>query len=132
MVVAAGGENPKLELELSRRTVGIRIQRRRSALPRILEYRQRLLEHETYKVIGSRQPSTSKLNTFGARYFQPHISLLKASSGIDRDLTKPGKSFRDRFDHFTFDRFVIDIIERQVPISLEQKKSKLFSRPTTQ
>src|SRR5215831_18124118 len=47
MVLAPGGENPRPELEPRRCKVGIRIQKANPARTQILDYRERLLSHET-------------------------------------------------------------------------------------
>jgi len=65
-------------------------------------------------VLGSRKPSTSRTNAFGARAFQPHMSILKSGSGIDRDLTLLGERFRRSIDCPTFDTFVIETDEKSV------------------
>ena len=114
MVMAPGGENPRPELEPGKRKVGIRVHKQSSALPLILHYRNRLLEHETTKVLGRRSPSTRKRNAFGARHFQPHMTLLRAGSGIDRDLTITGVTFRSLLGNLTFDKFSIDVVSRTI------------------
>ena len=113
MVMAPGGENPRPELEPGKRKVGIRIRRGTSAFALILGFRARLLEFETKAVLGKRPPSTQRRNAFGARYFQPHMALLRAGSGIDGDLTKIGKAFREVLGTLTFDTFVIDVVTRR-------------------
>ena len=113
MVMAPGGENPRPELVPSKCKVGIRVHKQSSAMPAILNYRQRLLRCETRAVLGSRRPSTIRTNAFGARHFQPHVALLKPGSGIDRDLTKLGSLFRERIGNLTFDKFEIEVVIRQ-------------------
>ncbi|MCB1061795.1 MAG: hypothetical protein KDN20_02600 [Verrucomicrobiae bacterium] len=112
MVMAPGGENPRKGLDPSKRKVGIRLHKQCAAMPQVLKLRERLLAHETESVLGSRSPSSNKSNAFGARSFQPHLTLLYAGSGIGRDLTGPGKAFREAIDSLTFDRFLIEIAER--------------------
>jgi hypothetical protein len=109
MVMAPGGENPRPNLEPSRSKIGIRVHRRSSAIPAILEYRQRLLTQETPTVLGRRPPSGRWKNAFGARHFQPHVTLLRRGSGIDGDLTILGRLFRNHLKNLVFDRFVVDI-----------------------
>ena len=87
-------------------------------MPVIMAFRQRLLVYETQAVLGNRRPSTHRTNAFGARHFQPHMALLKPGSGIDRDLTKLGKLFRDHVRDLTFDRFVIEVVRRLLPTSI--------------
>lgn len=109
MVLAPGGENPRPDLDPARRKVGIRVKRASTTRAQIEMYRNRLLEFESREVLGIRKPSTSRRNAFGSRHFQPHMTLLQAGSGIDRDLTKIGEHFRRQFGCFQFDRFEIKI-----------------------
>lgn len=107
MVLAPGGENPRPELDPARRKVGIRIKRGSTTRVEIERYRERLLQFESREVLGRRRASTHRINAFGARCFQPHMTLLQSGSGIDRDLTKVGQQFRVRFGCFRFDRFEV-------------------------
>jgi hypothetical protein len=112
MVMAPGGENPHPDLIPGDRKVGIRVQRRSIAMPHILGLRERLLKYETQDVLGSRRQSTHKTNAFGARSFQPHMTLLRAGNGVHHDLTTLGTPFRDNVGDLTFDRFEIDVVRR--------------------
>lgn len=109
MVMAPGGENPRPELDPARRKVGIRVKRSSSLMERIYSYRDSLIAHETEKVLGLRKPSSKRVNAFGSRHFQPHISILRAQSGIMRDLTIVGESFRDIVTEIHFDRYSVKI-----------------------
>lgn len=119
MVMAPGGENPRADLEPANRKVGIRIQRRNPARAAIDEFRDRIIFYETKTVLGSRAPSNHNRNAFGARYFQPHMAVLRAGSGIDGDLTKVGSVFRTQIGALRFDRFSVEISIRKVPESSE-------------
>ena len=112
MVMSPGGENPRPELNPSKRKVGIRVHKQSSAMPAILKFRDRLLSYETERVLGMRRPSTHKKNAFGARHFQPHMTILRAGSNIDRNLNRIGVPFREVLGDLLFDRFVIDIASR--------------------
>ncbi len=112
MVFAPGGENPRPELDPAGRKVGIRVQRKNVARSTILMLRERLLRHENQSVLGKRCPSTLSRSAFGARYFQPHMAILRAGSGVDRDLTKLGIQFRESIDLLHFDRFEIDVVSK--------------------
>lgn len=112
MVMAPGGENPRPELNPARRKVGIRVHKQSAALPAILELRERLLRHETGRVLGRRPPSTHRSNAFGARHYQPHMAVLRAGSGIDRDLTRLGGPFREKLGDLRFDRFEVEVVHR--------------------
>lgn len=116
MVLAPGGENPRAELEPRNRKVGIRIMKVNAGRADIQGFRDRLLKYETREVLGIRRPSTGSANAFGARNFQPHMSVIRPGSGIDRDLTKVGKVFRAGIDVLRFDRFSIERVIRERPI----------------
>jgi hypothetical protein len=107
MVLAPGGENPRPELEPSRRSVGIRLTKRNRAIEQIQRLRASIYRLETPAVIGKRTPTSAKRNCFGARHYQPHIKLLRPGSGIERDLTKLGEIFRSDMEWIEFDRFEI-------------------------
>jgi hypothetical protein len=109
MVMAPGGENPRHELDPGRRKVGVRVRRQSPCFAEIMSFRERLLLFETQDVLGSRKPSSRNSNAFGARHFQAHMSLLLAGSGVPRDLTPLGTSFREAFDEFTFDQFRVTV-----------------------
>lgn len=118
MILAPGGENPRPELDPSRRKVGVRVHRQSDARRVILEFRARLLQYESARVLGVRAPSTGKRNAFGARYFQPHMAILGTASGIGRDLKLIGVPFRKALGELTFDRFAVYVENR----SPENKK----------
>lgn len=111
MVMAPGGENPRPELNPCERKVGIRVHKKSTALPLILQFRNRLLEYETEKILGGRSPSTNAKNAFGARHFQPHMTMIRPGSGIDRDLTIIGAPFREALGDLSFNNFVINIVK---------------------
>jgi hypothetical protein len=113
MVMAPGGENPRPNLIPGQRKVGIRVQRKSVAMSLILGLRERLLLHETRAVLGVRRPSTHRTNAFGARSFQPHMTLLRAGSGVQPDLTTLGTPFREHVGDLTFDRFEIEVVSRE-------------------
>lgn len=115
MVMAPGGENARPELIPADRKIGIRVQRRDPAFQQILAFRTRLISLETPSVLGSRRPSTKSRNAFGARVFQPHMTLLLPGSGVGSDLTTIGNAFRAAFDLLTFDRFVVRLTSFSSP-----------------
>ena len=116
MVMAPGGENTRLYLEPGRRKVGIRVHRQSSALPHIRAYRERLLRFESDQVLGGRLPSDHRRNAFGAQHFQPHMVILLAGSGVNRDLTVIGERFRACIGDLVFDRFLIETVVREKEI----------------
>lgn len=107
MVMAPGGENPRPELDPGKRKVGVRIIKSSPFRQRIYEYRNDILEHENGQVLGNRKPSNNHRNAFGARHFQPHITLLRSGTYIDRDLTIMGDAFRDAIPEISFSKYVI-------------------------
>jgi len=109
MVMAPGGENPREELDPGRRKVGVRVHRQSPCFAEIMSFRERLLSFETLDVLGSRKPSSHTSNAFGARHFQAHMSLLLAGSGVPRDLSPLGASFREAFGEFIFDQFRVTV-----------------------
>ena len=113
MVLAPGGENPREELIPSKRSVGIRLTRRNVAIEKIQILRKRIYSHETKEVIGTRKPTSAWRNCFGARHYQPHISLLRPHSGIDSNLSIIGEKFRATFDTVTFDQFIVSVRQRR-------------------
>lgn len=110
MVLITGGENPIPGVDPGMNKVGIRIQHRSPVLEEIFEMRTELTRFETPEIIGDRSPSSRKKSAFGARHFQPHMSLLKPGSGIGSDLTIVGKLFREKIGDLVFDRYKIDIV----------------------
>ena len=113
MVMAPGGENPRSAIEPSKSMVGIRIHRQSSAMAEIALLRQRLLVHETKRVLGSRRSSTNKTNAFGARWFQPHMVMLRPGNGVQQELTQLGLPFRERIGNLFYDKFEIKIVHRE-------------------
>jgi hypothetical protein len=107
MVMAPGGENPRPDLDPARRSVGVRVKRGCPALAAIHALRSRFYLYETPTVLGVRRPSNHNRNAFGAAHYQPHINLLRAGSGIDRDLTKLGSQFRAAIPTIRFDRLIV-------------------------
>ena len=125
MVMYPGGENPRPELDPAMLTVGIRVQRQSAARATILEFRTRLTDHENRRVLGARAPSTDKSSAFGARTYQPHMSILRPGSEIDRDLKAIGERFRQTIGDLTFDRFVVDVVTkngRKPPVTPPNKR----------
>lgn len=114
MVMAPGGENPRPELDPEKRKIGVRLHKQSIATPVIRAYRGRLLCRETPAVLGRRKPSTNSINAFGARHFQPHMAVLRAGSGVDRNLKIIGEQFREALGDLTFDRFEVDVVRKTV------------------
>ena len=110
MVLAPGGENPRPHLHPSLRSVGIRLTKRNLAIPEIVRIRRSVYKHEPQ--FTNRRNTTDWLNSFGARHYQPHIKLLRAGNGIDRDLTIIGDRFRKSIQTLEFQKLEKKIYER--------------------
>jgi hypothetical protein len=78
----------------------------------IMEYRNRLIQYESKEVLGELSSSTRNRSAFGAPHFQPHMTVLEAGNGIDRDLTPIGTRFRETLGNLSFNRFAVEIIEK--------------------
>lgn len=109
MVFAPGGEVPQPGFDPQDRSVGIRLTKRNIAIDSIQELRQAMCALETPEVIGGRKKSTAWKSCFGPIRYQPHIKLLRPGSGIDRDLTDLGATFRSCFSTFEFDRYSVKV-----------------------
>ena len=107
MVLAPGGENQRPELDPSKRSIGIRIRRAAGAASEIERLRARFYPHETRKVLGIRRPSTRMKNAFGARHFQPHISVIRPGSPIAGSLSSLGEALRGTIGELKLDRLVV-------------------------
>lgn len=107
MAMTPGGENPRPEIDPARCHVGVRVKRSSSATQRIRAFRSRFFPLETLDVIGVGQPSDHKRNAFGARHFQPHVTLIRPNNGLNRDLKEIGTAFRSALAAIRFDRFVV-------------------------
>jgi hypothetical protein len=116
MVMAPGGENPRADVDPLSSAIGVRVKRSAPATEAIRGFRGRFFSYETVEVLGSRKPSTNVRNAFGARHFQPHITLLKKDHQIDRDLTSIGEVFRSSISPIRFDRFVVTCRSKLVTV----------------
>ncbi len=117
MVFAPGSENPRPELEPAKRSVGIRLTKRNTAIEDIHALRHRMISLETSHVVGQRKRSTAWTSCFGARRYQPHVKLLGPGNEIDHDLTTIGQQFRDFFKTMEFGKY--EIVTR--PRSLDHR-----------
>lgn len=116
MVLSPGGENAREGLIPSKSRVGIRLHRQSPARGQIQAYRSRLIDFETKQVLGSRNRSNANTSAFGARSFQPHITLLHPKNRAPESLRPMGELFRERLGVLLFDEFCVDVIERNSKI----------------
>ncbi len=106
MVLAPGGENPRPNLIPANKKCGIRIKKNSEFKIYLNNLREPFIELEQKLRFKNRKHSTFNKNAFGARNYQPHISLLKAGSGIMTDLTDIGTNFREQIIELEFDKLV--------------------------
>jgi hypothetical protein len=107
MSIAPGGENRREDINTSLRPIGVRIQRTSPAYREIQAFRAQFYSHETPSVLRGREPSGERRSAFGAHFYQPHMKLLRAGSGIDSDLSRCGQLFRAQMPALVFDRFTV-------------------------
>ncbi len=107
MTMTPGGENPRAGIVPSAANVGVRLRRSSDAYKTVLDLRSRFYVFESPRVLGARSPSAERKNAFGARHFQPHVTLLRPGSGIDNDLHKIGDLFRASLPPLLFNRLVV-------------------------
>ena len=104
MVFAPGGVVPQPNIDPAQKSVGIRLRKPNQAIDAIQALRRQMCQLETPEVIGNRQRSTSSKSCFGAKEYKPHVLFLRPGSGVDRDLTPLGTSFRAQIQTIGFDR----------------------------
>jgi hypothetical protein len=107
MALAPGGENARPDIDPRLCLVGLRIRRANGAADGLETVRARFFAHETPHVLGTRRPSTRRTSAFGARSYQPHLTILKPGAVSDPDLSKIGAAVREHLDCLHFDRLVI-------------------------
>lgn len=111
MVMAPGGENPRPDRHPGRSKVGARLTKRNTAIPEIQALRRRFFKFETHAILGNRKTSSAWASSFGARNYQPHVTMLRSGNGLGRDLSEVGKLFRGRVPAIEFDQFEVMIVE---------------------
>lgn len=107
MAMTPGGENPRPEIDPAQCHVGVRVRRSSPATQVIHALRSRFFPLETLDVIGVRKPSSHVRNAFGARHFQPHVTLIRPQNGLNSDLKEIGTACRAAVAGIQFDRFVV-------------------------
>ena len=113
MVMVPGGETARPGIDPATRKIGIRIQKRSATMAAIMEFRNRLIRHESEDVLDGLRSSTRNRSAFGAPNFQPHMTVLRSGSGIPSDLTPIGARFRETMGILTFDRFAVEVVEEE-------------------
>lgn len=111
MVMAPGGENPRPDRHPASSKIGTRLTKRNTAIPAIQALRSRFFQFETPAILGSRKASSAWASSFGARRYQPHVTMLRPGNGLDRSLTEVGEQFRERIPWIEFDRFEVTVNE---------------------
>lgn len=107
MVMAPGGENARHDIDPRTRNIGLRIRRADGAAAAIQDLRAEFYEHEARVDLGGRTPSSPRQSAFGARSFQPHITVLKAGALSDANLRSYGALLRKSVPSIAFDQFVV-------------------------
>ncbi|MCY4046567.1 MAG: hypothetical protein OXF42_00430 [Candidatus Dadabacteria bacterium] len=109
MVMISGGENPRVGVKPGDKRIGIRVQKRSKTRNIVDQYRSCLTALESQDILGKRKRSTRSHNAFGAKSFQPHMTLLLPGSGIGQDLREIGIAFRKTLGLLVFDRFSVEV-----------------------
>lgn len=111
MPMAPGGENPRDDIDPTTTNIGLRVRRGAARAP-IEALRAEFYPFETPQVLGSRSPSTARTSAFGARMFQPHITVLRPGGVTERDLRPLGEALRSTIEAVRFDRLRVDVRSR--------------------
>ena len=107
MVFAPGGIVPQPNIDPAKKSVGIRLRKPNEATDAIQALRRQMCQLETPEVIGNGKRSTAWKSRFGARKYLPHVLFLQPGSGVDRDLTPLGTSFRSQIRTIEFGRYQV-------------------------
>jgi hypothetical protein len=109
MTMAPGGENARSDIDPSKCQIGLRVRRAEGATAEIERLRALFYGYETDAVIGSRSRSGRRESAFGARNYQPHVTVLKPGAPIDPDLSQYGALLRQTLEQIRFDKFTVKI-----------------------
>lgn len=107
MVLAPGGERPRDDLDPRRQSIGLRLTKRNRAIEEIQALRRDMYRLETPAILGHRKATTAWKNAFGARNYQPHITIMGPHSGTSSDLSGIGKALRSSLRRISFDAFEV-------------------------
>ena len=107
MVMKAGGEVPIHGVHPKDHKIGLRLTRRNRAFDDLLELRKRVSDLETPDLLDGRASSTASRSAFGAKKFQPHVTILQPDNGSPYDLKPIGDELRKSIRNIDFDFFEI-------------------------
>ena len=105
MVMVPGGEKPKKNINPASKSVGLRLNKRNNAIPSSLEMRRKIYQNEPD--LKNRKNTSDWRNAFGAKNFQPHMTLLKPGNSMPNDLSEVGTLFRDNFQELNFQKLLV-------------------------
>ena len=108
MPLAPGGENPREDIDPQAHPLGIRLTKRNKAIKEIQMLREQISRLETKVVRGTRKQTTAWKSSFGSRYYQAHIALLRPWHKINATLTEIGTLFREELHQIEFDLLQIE------------------------
>ena len=111
MIMAPGGENPSPNRHPARSQVGARLTKRNTAIPAIQGFRSRFFQFETPAILGNRKASSAWGSSFGARNYQPHVTMVRPGNGLGRNLNEIGELFRERVPWIEFDQLEVTVSE---------------------
>ena len=98
-------KNPKKNINPASKSVGLRLTKRNIAIPSILEIRRKIYQNEPD--LKNRKNTSDWRNAFGAKNFQPHMTLLKPGNSMPNDLSEVGTLFRDNFQELNFQKLLV-------------------------
>ena len=111
MVMAPGGENERPEINPDERQIGLRLHRSADAYSRVSELRANFFRLEAAAGVPKRNRSTLRLSAFGARNYQPHMTICQPGHGLGRNLSPHGEALRAGLGDLHFDRFEVRVFD---------------------
>jgi hypothetical protein len=112
MPLVPGGENPRNDIDPTQAPVGLRI-RRGPGRSEIETLRAEFYAYETVDILGQREPSSPKSNAFGARHYQPHLTITRPGGVTVRDLRPIGEALRSHLEWLRLDRLCVELRQRE-------------------
>lgn len=104
MPMTLGGESPRPDVDPNKHRIGLRLRKSNRAIGQIQDFRAGYYEREQMIMSEICKPTKAWTSAYGVPRYQPHITILKAGSGIDSDLTKLGAAFRREIEEIEFGR----------------------------